>query len=349
MLRRLKKTIYGLLRVAISLCIIAYLIHSATSGAGKENVFTIFWNQPKDWGMFACALVFITMGVLLTFVRWWYLACALDIPCRFADAIRIGFWGFLFNLAPLGIVGGDLVKALMLAHEQRDYRAKAVASVLFDRVLGLYLLFVVGTAAILLTGFWRTEVLELHNICIATFIATGLGALAIAMMLAPGKIVERLTRSLGKIPKIGPIIESLVTAVRMYRHKPLVVAIAMLMSAGVHCFLSVGIYFIARGLPGDVFSLSTYFIFWSLSTVTAVIPLPMGPFEFVLEFLYTHIPQAGVTIVKGQGLLIALVFRLINLVVAAMGIYYYFGGRREVSEVMHEDEDFLLENSALQE
>ena len=95
---------------------------------------------------------------------------ALDVPCRFADAIRISFWGFLFNLAPLGIVGGDVVKAVMLDHEHRGHRAKAVASVLVDRVIGLYVLFLVASAAILLTGFWRMDVPEssdLHgNLCL---------------------------------------------------------------------------------------------------------------------------------------------------------------------------------------
>ena len=74
----------------------------------------------------------------------------MDVPCRFPDAIRISFWGYLFNLAPLGIVGGDLVKAVMLDHEHPQHRAKALASVLVDRVIGLYILFVVASAAILL-------------------------------------------------------------------------------------------------------------------------------------------------------------------------------------------------------
>jgi len=108
------------------------------------------------------------VAVLLTFVRWWYLVRALDVPCRFADAIRISFWGYLFNLAPLGIVGGDVVKAVMLDHEHPRHRAKAVASVLVDRVIGLYVLFVVASVAILLTGFWRMDVPDIFKICMVT-------------------------------------------------------------------------------------------------------------------------------------------------------------------------------------
>ena len=121
-------------------------------------MFANLVDQPKRWDMLAAAWACCTVAVLLTFVRWWYLVRALDVPCRFRDAIRISFWGYLFNLAPLGIVGGDLVKAVMLDHEHPRHRAKAVASVLVDRVIGLYVLFVVASAAILLTGFWRIGV-----------------------------------------------------------------------------------------------------------------------------------------------------------------------------------------------
>ena len=77
------------------------------------------------------------------------------------DALRIGFLGFLFNLAPLGIVAGDLLKAVMLARENPGHRAKSAASVIMDRVVGLYVLFVVASAGILLTGFYW-HVPEVH-------------------------------------------------------------------------------------------------------------------------------------------------------------------------------------------
>ena len=139
-----KKLLITLLKVAISAAIIGYLVYDATRGKGHGNVFANLVNQPKHWDMLAAAWASCTVAMLLTFVRWWYLVRALDVPCRFADAMRISFWGYLFNLAPLGIVGGDLVKAVMLDHEHPRHRAKAVASVLVDRVIGLYVLFVVA-------------------------------------------------------------------------------------------------------------------------------------------------------------------------------------------------------------
>ena len=52
--------------------------------------------------------------MLLTFIRWYYLVRALDLPFTLREALRLGFLGYLFNLMPMGIVGGDLLKAVML-------------------------------------------------------------------------------------------------------------------------------------------------------------------------------------------------------------------------------------------
>ncbi len=335
----LKKAGTTLLKVALSLSIIAYLVWDAacTQNANGENIFQQLVHQPKHWGMLAMAWVFCFMAVMITLIRWWYLVCALELPFSLRDALRIGFLGYLFNLAPLGIVGGDLLKAVMLARKYPERRPQAVATVFLDRIIGLYMLFIVATVAILVTGFHQLPVPEIQLICKATFILTSLGAVGIAGLLIPGITEGRVTHALGRIPKIGHILESLIDAVRMYRRKPHVLVIAAAMSVFVHSFFAIGVYLIARGLPGDDLSLASHFVVAPVSATTGVLPLPLGPFEFVLEFLYTHVP-AGVMIPKGQGLVVALAYRLICLLIAMVGVGYYLSSRQEVAELMHEVE-----------
>ena len=69
-----------------------------------------------------------------------------------------------------------------------------------------------------------------------------------------------------------------------------------------------------------------------------MIPVPLVPFQLVLDFLYTHVPVAGPPIIVGQGLVVALVYRLITLLIAALGAFDYLGNRREMAEVIHEAE-----------
>ena len=338
----MKKVLITLLKISISLGIIAWLVWDAagTENEAGENVFEQLLHQPKHWGALAAAWVFCASAVLLTLIRWWYLVRALEVPLQFKDALRIGFLGYLFNLSPFGIVGGDLLKGWMLAREHRGRRVKAFASVVVDRMIGLYMLFVVATAAILLTGFWRLEDERgyIRDICTATFVLTAVGAVGIVMLLIPGFTDGKGTRALARLPRVGRAIESLIEAMRMYRRKPQVLIASSVMSVGVHSLFATGIYLIARGLPGDVLKLSTHFVVSPLSASTGALPLPLGPFEFVLEFLYTRVPEPGIVIPKGQGLLVALGYRLICVLIAMVGVCYYLSSRKEVAEVMREVE-----------
>jgi hypothetical protein len=250
----------GLAKIGLSLAIVAYLVWDATKTKGDVNVFANLVEQSKNWGLLAAAWLALTAATLLTFVRWCFLARALGVPCRISSVIRIGFWGLLFNLAPLGVVGGDLVKAAMLAREQPGQRANVVASVLVDRVIGLYILFVFATAAILLTGFWRASVGNIRLICDAVCMFSAVGALGISLVLLPFAVADRGIQALARIPRIGPMIESLLRAVRMYRHRLLVLVVCSLISVCVHALSATGCYLIARGLPGDVLPLSDHFV-----------------------------------------------------------------------------------------
>ena len=108
------------------------------------------------------------------------------------------------------------------------------------------------------------------------------------------------------------------------------------MSVAVHSLFATGVFLIAAGLFGDVLSLGTHFVVCPLRATTGAVPLPMGPFEFVLEFLYTNVSQPGVVIAAGQGLIVALGYRLICVLIAALGIGYYLSSRRELAEVMRQ-------------
>ncbi len=144
-------------------------------------------------------------------------------------------------------------------------------------------------------------------------------------------------RFVGRIPRVGDPLQKLIEAVRMYRRRPRVLLLSSIMSVGVHSLFAVGLYLIAVGLFRHHLSLGEHFVVVPVSNVASVIPLPMGPFEAVLDFLYASAHVAGV--VSGQGLVVALAYRLITGLIAALGVFYYFGNRREMAEVMHEAED----------
>ena len=336
----MKKLLLTLLKVLISVAIVAYLIWNSTRSKENANAFVNLHDQPKDWPMFAAALVCYLVAVLISFVRWWYLVRALDVPLRLSDSIRIGFWGYLFNLAPLGIVGGDIVKTVMLGHEQPAYRAKALASVLVDRVIGLYILFVVVFAAIFFTGFWRIEQKDIRLVCNLTYAITILSTVGLAVVMGPDWSGGRIMKAIARIPRVGHLLKNVVEAVRLYNTKPLVLAVSCALTVPIHCLIAVGCYFIACGLRGLHLSLADHFVVIPLSNAMGVIPLPFGPLEYMLDLLYQFVAaEKHLAIAAGQGFVVALAFRLITALVLIFGIPYYLGNRREMVEVMHEAEE----------
>ena len=67
-------------------------------------------------------------------------------------------------------------------------------------------------------------------------------------------------------------------------------------------------------------------------------PLPggFGAFEIALDFLYRG--MASVPTAASQGFVVALAFRVIQILIALIGVVYYFTGRREVDELVKEAE-----------
>jgi uncharacterized membrane protein YbhN (UPF0104 family) len=133
----------------------------------------------------------------------------------------------------------------------------------------------------------------------------------------------------------------LIGAVRIYRRRLGVLFWTTAMSLGVHLLGAAGIYLTARGLGGNVPSLGYHFVVVPLGMIVGVLPLPMsglGAFEAVIEFFYMHVPNA-VAVSKGQGLVVAFGYRVITILIAVIGLFYWLGSRREVAEVLHETEE----------
>ena len=337
----MKRHLITLLKIVISLGIVAYLVYDVRrSGAAEgRNVFSDLLDQPKQWGYLVLAIGFCSTAVLLTMIRWHFLLRALEIPTKFRSTLRIAFIGYFFNLAPLGIAGGDLVRVMMINGEHKNIKAKSIASTVLDRVLGLYMLFVVASVGILLAGFHHSDNEVITTICKITWAVAIIGGIGAGVLMIPAVTEGRWANSLEKLPKVGGAFSSLLEAVRMYRRQPGVLLLAALLTVGVHSFFAIGVCMIAFGLPGPDHSIATHLVIMPLSASMGAIPFPIGPFEGMLEFFYRYVPLAGATIVAGQGLVTALGYRLITVLIALVGAICYFRSRREVSRVMHDVED----------
>lgn len=341
----MKRALINLLKFGASAAILGYLVWDVRSNASFAGLLS----QPKDWGLLLLALTLVMAMVCTTIVRWYFLVRALGLEFTLKDAFRLGFLGFLLNFVSLGAVGGDLFKAIFIAREQHGKRAEAVATVVIDRLIGLWALFLLATIAILATGLLHSDVRQVQIVCRATLIGTVLGGLGMLVVLTPGFTNGALSEMLTRLPKMGPTIGKVIGAVRIYRRKLPLLFWTTLMSIGVHLLGATGIYLTARGLGGNVPSLGYHFVVVPMGMIVGVLPLPMsglGAFEAVIEYLYTHVPSA-VVVAKGQGLVVAFGYRVITILIAIVGLCYWLSSRREVAALLHESEQLADEPGTL--
>lgn len=332
-----KKIFIALAKLGVSIGIVAFL----TIRAHRDGTFAPLVDQPKHWGLLALGLAAFLAAVLMSFVRWRALVVALGMPFSIRDAMRLGFLGYLFNFVSLGSVGGDLFKAVLIAREQPDFRAEAVATVMMDRILGLAMLLVLATAAILVTGQLASPSREMQILSQGTLAATAVGLAGFALLLAAELAPIAWRKHLARLPLAGAVAERLLTAVTTYRRQPVVLIYSCLLSLAIHGCCTLSMYWIALGLPGAVPTLTDHFVIVPLALVTGVLPLPvngLGAMEYAIDALYQWIPASGVSDAApaGRGFVVALGYRSAVIFVALLAAAYYLVSRREAAQMLKE-------------
>jgi hypothetical protein len=240
----------GLFKYALGLGLLAWVVYRnwdpPDGSAGLRDAL----GRPIQWGPFAVAGLFAAAAAFLTFVRWWMLVRAQKLDFRLADGIRLGLVGYFFNTFLPGSVGGDIVKAVAIAREQQNRRAVAVATVLFDRAVGLWGL--VWLVALCGGAFWLAGEPHLMGnaglkaIVRGSWVVVGatLGGWLLLGLLSDRR-AHRFAGRLGLIPKAGHFLSECWRAVWLYRRRGWAVTLALVMSLGTHSLMVLSFYYSA--------------------------------------------------------------------------------------------------------
>ncbi len=329
----LKRTLWNLFKYCLALGLLAYVIWRNWGAPDQEGSLAYVWQrhliegQPIHYGCFVLATVFYAAAVLLTFVRWWYLVRAQDLPFTLSNAIRLGLIGVFFNTCLPGAIGGDLIKAAVLAREQ-SRRTVAVATILIDRALALWALiwFVVLLGAVFwAAGLFQGEVAAaLQSIVLgaAAIIGVSLVVCLILVVLPPHR-AERFAGRLGRLPRVGHSAAEAWRAVWMYRCRPGSVLVAMGLALVGHIGFVMTFYFAARTLADadQIPTLDQHFLIVPIGMVISAIPLfpggaGVGELGYGSLYRLLHKPAA-------DGVLGSLVQRVITWFVGFGGYLVY--------------------------
>ena len=324
------------LRYGLGFALLAFIVwrywNVVDKETGEQVGLSVVLTRSLQWSSLALGFVACSLAVLATFVRWYLLVRAQDLPFTLRDAIRLGLVGYFFNTFLPGAVGGDLVKAAFLAREQ-SRRAVAIATLVLDRVIGLAGLFwlatLVGGSLYFSGAFdahlgdpdirWRIQ----SGLVLASAIALGSLTAWFLLLLFPTNWLAAIETRLRTIRLVGPTLGELMSAVRIYRQKGRYVAAALGLSILGQSGLVLTFYCGARFFTPahDLPPLGLHLLLVPIGmTIQAFIPLPggMGGAEAVFGCLYKSLGyqfSAGFLGVMGR--------RLIEFTLGFLGYLVY--------------------------
>jgi hypothetical protein len=338
----LKKYVLLVVKIGISLALLAYLVETARHDPNFGQLLA----GKKEVGRLGAALAACLVAVTLTILRWKLLVQTLGMRFPLRDALRIGYVGYLCNLLPLGLVGGDAVKMVLLSHLHPREKTRAIASVLVDRYLGLVALLVLAGGATFLIDFESLQlppdkqqsVLGAARVIQAAALA---GCLGIALLFVPGFTDWSLWKRLEPLPLLGGFLHRLMGAMHVYRGRADVLAASVGLSLAVHSLYAVMFYVVGgafldpAGAPTPRPALLLHFAFVPIGMAAGT--LPIGAQEATLNVLYpAFLPPPEATIAANKGFLMALVYRMFQVTIACFGVAFYFASRRELGHISDE-------------
>jgi len=326
------------LKWLVALSFLAYLFY-----AYRVQLANLLAQRP-DWTQFSLALLVVAASITLTFYRWYLLVWAQDFPFTVKDALRLSFIGYACNFIGPGAAGGDLIKAGLIATEQTSRKGIAAATVLLDRILGVLALFMVGAFSM----FFQPPALLAHPV-VKTYLAvlwigTVGGAVGLLVLLHPAVPRSGLMRRLVRLPRVGPMIAGVVNAVLLYQSRRRVLVFCVIISIVGHFGMLSGFYFCSRAVQAGAAAPG----YWGhlllipgaeVGAVFIPVPAGLGAFEGLVARSYQVANEAAgmpvpAAAAEGAGVATALAYRVVSMLIAAVGAVYYFASRREIDRAL---------------
>jgi glycosyltransferase 2 family protein len=302
----------------ISLSLLIVLGWRLRSEPGVEK----YWCCNKDWTLLALGYAVCIVSVLMTIVRWHLLLRAAGVPITPRETLRLGLFSYFVNLISVGNLGGDVGRMILVNRVCPGRGPEVIASVVIDRVIGLYALLLVAAIAVVSSDTLRSSDASMQMIAFATLFFALLGTVVVLALAALGSVWRR-THSVSVTKRFQPfcgIMAKVIRAFQCYRRQPVTLVVTLAISVALRVLTTIGVYLIAKGIMVNAPAVSDQFIVVPLAMVAASIPLPLnglGAFEVIMEYLYRQLPNAAGG--AGQGALIAIGYRGVMIIVGAVG------------------------------
>lgn len=249
-----------------------------------------------QWQWLLLALTLYFLALLLGVLKWHLLVRAQHLDISFWNLATFTFTGlFLGNVLPTN-VGGDVVRAAMLARASHGTTEAAAISVVVDRLLGLSAFFGVTLISTGLAVGLLTRSTELEAIQTATIIMAAAFAVGSALFFS-----RRTARQLARVFEFGlfarfkPYALRLYHAIQVYRFNYAALAANIALSASILVVTTLVWYSVARALDLQI-SMLYFFLFNPLIAFVLLLPISfngLGPKEATAVFFFGLVGVPG--------------------------------------------------------
>lgn len=277
--------------------------------------------QARPW-LLVLAVAIFPLTIVLTSIRWRRLLAALDIQMSLWQTNVLNMVGLFYNTAvPMGSSGGDLLKAYY-ASKHTPYKTRAVLSVIIDRVIGLIVLIIIGSA--IAGAFWlgadnRQDPAVRACGYVAVMGIVILVGTSLGLVVAFLPWVRRLGRSemlLSRLPMRAQI-EGVFDVMSIYQKRPGLILWAMAVTVPVHLNVVLAALIAGRSL-GLPLTSGYYFVVVPVTVLAGAIPIsPQG--VGIMEFV-------AINMCAKQGATISEAFALTMWIRLVQMFWNLFGG-----------------------
>jgi glycosyltransferase 2 family protein len=256
-------------------------------------------------------------GQLVSTWKWQILLRPVELTAGYAKLAAFYFIGMFFNIFLPTVVGGDAVKAILLARET-GAPARATMAVFMERNVGLLALFSIAAVAAVRTP---TRVALFGVSLLAWTLVLFAGFVAVNVMLMNERAYRAADRIIGLLP-LGPLrprATSLYDAVVPYTRAPSTMAAALLLSFVFQAVVIVVVFLNTRALGYSV-PLSALAVIVPLVSLAGMLPSVNG--LGVRDTLYILLfGQLGVT--PDAALSLAILYFAVTLIASLPGGLVY--------------------------
>jgi uncharacterized protein (TIRG00374 family) len=259
----------------------------------------------------ARAFLFFTLAMSCAVSRWWRLLALVGCRTSWLNAWRLTFLGTFFNLVVPGLTGGDVVKGVIVAHENPGRRSEALVSVVVDRLIGIVALAVLALAVILCSGDAFAEL----RLPVLLFVGAAVAGAA-CYVSRPLRRLVRFDALLARLP-FSDKLRALDQAVLTYGSRPPEIALAFAVSLMNHALVTLGFVALGRAFAVSGVSLREYFVLVPIGNMVTALPLAPGGWglgEATFKMLFEMSGGEG-----SLGVAVSVTFRLCQLVYGLVG------------------------------